>query len=267
MWIPSADQKTYQVTFYAEFGVKSDRILCDLNQRDIGIKNGSQICVVPATVVMGIHDHVPSNTLNTAVTTIESTSNLDDGCQTIPFEDSALKSRTHNYIDTSKFKKSVRARLMVHQVVAGIRAATELSFDFIVLLSLASMLAGFGLLENSSIIIVASMLVSPLMNPIMGIVFGLSVREHLLWQRGIRNELIGLFLCILWGFVIGLCTTHAETRWGSSTSFPTSEMKARGDLKRLWVGVLIALPSGAGVALSVLGGNTGSLVGVAISGA
>ena len=33
----------------------------------------------------------------------------------------------------------------------------------------------------------------------------------------------------------------------------------------LWVGVSIALPSGAGVALSVLGGNTGSLVGVAIS--
>jgi hypothetical protein len=34
-------------------------------------------------------------------------------------------------------------------------------------------------------------------------------------------------------------------------------MKSRGDVKRLWVGVLIALPSGAGVALSVLGGNTG----------
>lgn len=34
-------------------------------------------------------------------------------------------------------------------------------------------------------------------------------------------------------------------------------MRSRGDVKRLWVGVLIALPSGAGVALSVLGGNTG----------
>lgn len=54
-----------------------------------------------------------------------------------------------------------------------------------------------------------------------------------------------------------MCTTHAETNWGSSTSFPTSEMKTRGDIKRLWVGVFIALPSGAGVALSVLGGNTG----------
>jgi len=39
----------------------------------------------------------------------------------------------------------------------------------------------------------------------------------------------------------------------------------RGLRRSLWVGVLIALPSGAGVALSILGGNTGSLVGVAIS--
>ena len=36
-------------------------------------------------------------------------------------------------------------------------------------------------------------------------------------------------------------------------------------IRGLWVGVLIALPSGAGVALSILGGNAGSLVGVAIS--
>ncbi len=54
-----------------------------------------------------------------------------------------------------------------------------------------------------------------------------------------------------------LFTTFAETKWGNSRSFPTPEMKSRGDVKRLWVGVLIALPSGAGVALSVLGGNTG----------
>jgi hypothetical protein len=37
-------------------------------------------------------------------------------------------------------------------------------------------------------------------------------------------------------------------------------MKSRGDVKRLWVGVFIALPSGAGVALSVLGGNTGKII-------
>ena len=40
---------------------------------------------------------------------------------------------------------------------------------------------------------------------------------------------------------------------------------SRGMTRGLWVGALISLPSGAGVALSVLGGNVGSLVGVAIS--
>merc|ERR1719427_772105 len=49
------------------------------------------------------------------------------------------------------------------------------------------------------------------------------------------------------------------------SQWPTQEMISRGELRALWVGVLIAVPSGAGVALSVLGGNAGSLVGVAIS--
>lgn len=54
--------------------------------------------------------------------------------------------------------------------------------------------------------------------------------------------------------------------WDSNQdSWPTMEMTSRGRLRGLWVGALIALPSGAGVALSVLGGNAGSLVGVAIS--
>ena len=39
----------------------------------------------------------------------------------------------------------------------------------------------------------------------------------------------------------------------------------RGALRALPMGVMIAIPSGAGVALSVLGGKVGSLVGVAIS--
>ncbi len=49
------------------------------------------------------------------------------------------------------------------------------------------------------------------------------------------------------------------------TQWPTQEMLSRGQLRSLYVGAFIAVPSGAGVALSVLGGNAGSLVGVAIS--
>ena len=47
--------------------------------------------------------------------------------------------------------------------------------------------------------------------------------------------------------------------------WPTNEMSSRTETSGLIVGVAIAIPSGVGVALSVLGGNSGSMVGVAIS--
>lgn len=91
--------------------------------------------------------------------------------------------------------------------------------------------------------------------------------------------MIGLGITMLTGFIVGLCTTWSETRWGSSGAFPTDQMRSRylkpnfsfedksffcfisrGDIRRLWAGALVALPSGAGAALSVLGGNVGSLV-------
>ncbi|CAF1032963.1 unnamed protein product [Adineta ricciae] len=258
LWMRSEDAKIYQITFYVEFGFVSDRTLQDLLKLGIGKRTNTKIFVLPTAIILEGHSE-----------SISSLSSPEDSIQadSLPakLNDETLTKKIRKRINVSNFKKSVRARLMVHQVVASIRASTALSFDFVLLICLASMLAAFGLLENSTVIIVASMLVSPLMNPILGVVFGLSVREHSLWRRGLRNELIGLIICISCGFILGLFTTFAETKWGSSTSFPTAEMRSRGDIKRLWVGVLIALPSGAGVALSVLGGNTGSLVGVAIS--
>ena len=71
-------------------------------------------------------------------------------------------------------------------------------------------------------------------------------------------------ICIMIGFVLGLLIVPWIGTYGID-QFPTTEMLGRGELRSLWVGVLIAVPSGAGVALSVLGGNAGSLVGVAIS--
>lgn len=53
--------------------------------------------------------------------------------------------------------------------------------------------------------------------------------------------------------------------WNPRSSWPTSEMVSRGQLRSLWIGILVALPSGAAVAVSLLSGNQSSLVGVAIS--
>ena len=51
----------------------------------------------------------------------------------------------------------------------------------------------------------------------------------------------------------------------TSATWPSPEMASRTGWSCLVVGLAIAIPSGVGVAISVLGGNAGSMVGVAIS--
>ena len=67
-----------------------------------------------------------------------------------------------------KFYSSIKSRLLVSEVIARIRAGAEFSFDFLLLLLLSGIIAFFGLMENSSVVLVASMLVSPLARPPSG---------------------------------------------------------------------------------------------------
>ncbi|KAG8187303.1 hypothetical protein JTE90_011674 [Oedothorax gibbosus] len=163
-----------------------------------------------------------------------------------------------------EFLKSVTARLTVAQVVERVKNDGSLSFDFIMFVFIASCIAALGLSENSAIIIVAAMLISPIMGPIMAFTFGLTIRDRGLVKMALRTELIGLSTCLISGFLFGFICGNFSESWGAG-KWPTPEMAARGMVRSLWSGSLIALPSGAGVAMSVLGGNGASLVGVAIS--
>lgn len=66
-----------------------------------------------------------------------------------------------------KLYASMKSRMIVAEVVSSIRANSNLTFDYVFLVFLASSISFFGLLENSSVILVASMLVSPIMGPIL----------------------------------------------------------------------------------------------------
>lgn len=78
------------------------------------------------------------------------------------------------------------------------------------------------------------------------------------------NELIGLFVATSVGFFFGLIVCSLDEKYGVGEGL-TNEILSRCELHSLVVGILIALPSGAAVAIAILGDNTGSLVGTAIS--
>eukprot|EP00095_Tigriopus_kingsejongensis_P011013 snap_masked-scaffold1087_size63509-processed-gene-0.3 protein:Tk11013 transcript:snap_masked-scaffold1087_size63509-processed-gene-0.3-mRNA-1 annotation:"conserved hypothetical protein" len=167
-------------------------------------------------------------------------------------------------VKVEKFYNSIKSRMLVAEVIGRIKSGGEFTFDYLMLLFLAGCIAFMGLIENSSVVLVASMLVSPLMGPILAGTFGTVIKDKKLRNLGINHELISLLICIIVGMVFGLIFAPWIETYGVK-QWPTSEMLSRGQLRSLLSGVFIAVPSGAGVALSILGGNAGSLVGVAIS--
>jgi len=135
------------------------------------------------------------------------------------------------------------------------------SLDFVLMTITASLLAGVALAANNTVVVVASMLVSPLMGPILATVFGFIIQDWDMLSTSLVSELYALILCIISGFCVGI----AFSPWGDILNWPNSEMASRGTVNGLLIGLGIAIPSGVGVALGILGSNTSSLVGVAIS--
>ena len=139
------------------------------------------------------------------------------------------------------------------------------TFDYLLLTFSAGTIAALGLIFDSSLVLAASMLVSPIMGPILAGIFGWVLIDKRIMRLGIKVELFSLFICILIGFVIGTLFCLISPFDATIKQFPTEEMIQRCQQRNLVVGFLVAMPSGVAVALGVLGGNFGSLVGVAIS--
>ena len=120
------------------------------------------------------------------------------------------------------------------------------------------------------------------MAPLLSLIFGTLVRDFALIVLGLHNGSWSLVIATFIGFVIGLVLAGTS----KYLDLPSDEMLQRGQPLGLLVGLSIAIPSGElqiilqrykfrclsfvsltgiGVALSVLGNNNSSLIGVAIS--
>lgn len=62
---------------------------------------------------------------------------------------------------------------------------------------------------------------------IISFVITIRIHDKKLWLSGLKCEFAGIAISVLTGFIVGLCTTWSETGWGSSESFPTSEMREK----------------------------------------
>jgi uncharacterized hydrophobic protein (TIGR00271 family) len=82
------------------------------------------------------------------------------------------------------------------------------SFYALVLLSTA--IASYGLLENSTAVVIGAMLIAPLMGPIYGIALGLLRSDHKLLLKSAVSEGIGIALAVGLALVIGMLPLRPE---------------------------------------------------------
>ncbi|KAF4042294.1 hypothetical protein GN244_ATG05665 [Phytophthora infestans] len=151
----------------------------------------------------------------------------------------------------------------VAEMYAHIEANSTLSRDSVVMLLISSSIAGIGLAGDSGTYVVASMLLSPMMGPILGCAFGFALRDKNLFINGMVNELFALTITFLLGIMIGALLSP----YAVALNWPTAEMRERGQAIQLLFGAIVAALSGTGVALAELNANISSVVGVAIAAA
>eukprot|EP00968_Pinguiococcus_pyrenoidosus_P008125 scaffold575_cov242-Pinguiococcus_pyrenoidosus.AAC.3 len=85
------------------------------------------------------------------------------------------------------------------EVYETIDAQSHLTFNYVAMVCTAAFIAAIGLVSDSPTTVVASMLLSPLMGPILSLTLGIFVSSHEMTARGFRNEAWGLFIALLIG--------------------------------------------------------------------
>uniref|UniRef100_A0A1I8P3K7 DUF389 domain-containing protein n=1 Tax=Stomoxys calcitrans TaxID=35570 RepID=A0A1I8P3K7_STOCA len=243
VWTKDEEGQMYQVLFTVEFDEAYEKLLDDFNAWGIGDREGSTVSV-----------------MNCIASKAFSTKDEDDEYNDYNADNNFDKKQGA----WERFMNSVRSRLNVTQIVRNVRQDASITFDFVVLLISAAILAAFGLIENSTIFLASSMLISPLMGPIIATIFGTVIKDKSLFRLGLTNELFGICSAVLVGFVFGIVVATTDERYSVGEGL-TNEILSRCELHSLIVGVFTAIPSGAAAAIGILGGNIGSLVGVAIS--
>ncbi|MCA9360508.1 DUF389 domain-containing protein [Candidatus Kaiserbacteria bacterium] len=132
-------------------------------------------------------------------------------------------------------------------------------FDYFYLIGLSTLMATLGLLLNSGSIVIGSMLIAPLMYPILGVSLGLVMMGNNinLLQRAlntlVKSLAAGLFLSVLAAFF-----------FGNETTYHSAEVLARTEPSHLHF--LVAIVAGAAVTFMMARPEWGdALAGVAIA--
>ena len=93
------------------------------------------------------------------------------------------------------------------QLVDRLQSGSSFNFDFVSLISLSTIIAALGLLDNSAAVVIGAMLVAPLMTPLVGMGFALVQANMKLMRTSIKSVCFGFAVAFGISALLGLLVT------------------------------------------------------------
>ncbi|NHJ04482.1 MAG: TIGR00341 family protein [Candidatus Heimdallarchaeota archaeon] len=149
-------------------------------------------------------------------------------------------------------------RISIEELEQNVSTISRLNFNFIAWTILSSILAAMGLIGDDNVTLIASMIIAPLMGPIVGITFGAITSNQRILKEGLLAEGTGIGISILIGFIIGLI-------YRFTLDEPSAFIVARGEPNI--INLIIAIASGLTAGICFVSGTSLALVGVAAAAA
>jgi uncharacterized hydrophobic protein (TIGR00271 family) len=153
------------------------------------------------------------------------------------------------------FRSRGKNPIQVQQLQAELLSESTLDFSYLTLILSSCAIATFGLLANSTAVIIGAMIVAPLMLPIRGLAFGALAGNVLLFRQGLLALAVGTLLAVLLACCLG---------WLVGIANFGSEILGRSEPTLLDLGIAITAGSISGYA-KIQPKISGSLAGTAIA--
>jgi uncharacterized hydrophobic protein (TIGR00341 family) len=169
----------------------------------------------------------------------------------------------------SKRQTRISSKISPEEIHKDVINNSAFNIDYTIFIILSAFTAGFGLILDNVLIVMASMVLAPLMGPILGLSYGIIIRDKPLIMKAAKSEFFGVIISILCGIIIGLLYYLLNISYSlyNPSIFPipivSLEIRNRGLITI--VDVLLALVIGIATGFSLTGGKFySSLVGLAV---
>lgn len=169
----------------------------------------------------------------------------------------------------SKRETRISSKISPEEIHKDVTNNSAFTIEYAIFIILSAFTAGFGLILDNVLIVMASMVLAPLMGPIIGLSYGIIIRDKPLIKKAAKSELFGVLISILCGIITGLLYFPLNSVYVTynPTVFPIPivSLEIRNRSIVTIVDVLLALVIGIATGFSLTGGKFySSLVGLAV---